>query len=258
MPANRDGLGRGKDVRVRGEDRLLLRAARGAGGLPVLFAVAAVLAALADLVLPYLLGRTLDAVLAPGGRTGPWLAACLAVLAVLAVCEAVADLTAAAGSVAATAWLRRTLTRHVLALGADATRWRGAGDLTGRITGNADEAGAAAPAAVTALAAVIPTVGGLAALAWIDVWLAVCFGVGLAVLMPLLRIFVRDASAEVAGYQQAQGELAGRLLGAVRGGRTIAAAAAARTEADRVLVPLARLRRHGAGTWRAQARLTAQ
>ncbi|MQA97740.1 MAG: ATP-binding cassette domain-containing protein, partial [Streptosporangiales bacterium] len=47
-------------------------------------------------------------------------------------------------------------------------------------------------------------------------------------------------------------------LGAVRGGRTIAAAAAARTEADRVLVPLARLRRHGAGTWRAQARLTAQ
>ena len=61
----------------------------------------------------------------------------------------------------------------------------------------------------------------------------------------LLRAFVADASAAAAGYQQAQGDLAGRLVESLAGARTIAAAGTADREVDRVLDPAAALHAHG-------------
>ena len=128
------------------------------------------------------------------------------------------------------AHLRHTLVRHLFALDPQTAARRPVGDLAGRVVGQVADAGQAAPTVVTAATVALPPVGSLVALTLIDPWLGVTFVLGLLLLALLLRGFVADASAAVAGYQQAQGDLAGRLVETLAGARTIAAAGTAERE----------------------------
>jgi ATP-binding cassette subfamily B protein len=74
----------------------------------------------------------------------------------------------------------------------------------------------------------------------------------------VLRAFVRETTAVAAGYQQAQGDIASRLVDALSGARTIAAAGTEELETRRVLGPLPRLRAHGMALWRVNARAGVQ
>lgn len=236
-------------------DRLLLRAARRSGwSLGALLAAGLVLAG-TELALPAVLGRAMDGVVA--GSAGAWVLVAAVLVAVLAAADSCDDVATGVVTARATAWLRRSMFRRFLAAGPAAGRTP-AGDLASRMVGGAATAGRAAPDVVRAVANVAPAVGAVVALALIDPWLAVAFLAGMPLLALLLRSFVRDASDMAAGYLDAQARIAGRLVDAVEGGRTVAAAGTAGLEARRVLEPLPELRRFGMGTWRAQVRLVAQ
>jgi ATP-binding cassette subfamily B protein len=256
--------------RNRNADRLLLRMARRGSHWAVLLAAAAVGGAVADTLLPAAAGRTVDVMLrlaaAPGGPGAPgvasqasqWLAGCIALMVAIATCGALVQLATGMSTAGATAWLRRALAGHVLACGLSLSRRFPDGDLASRLIGSAADAGYAPASGVLAVAAVIPPAGSVIALGLIDPWLAVVFVAGLPVLAAALRVFVRDASDTTACYQQAQGAITARLLDALAGARTIAAAGTRDQEAARILVPLADVRRHGRASWRIQARIAAQ
>jgi ATP-binding cassette subfamily B protein len=104
----------------------------------------------------------------------------------------------------------------------------------------------------------IPAIGGPIALALIDPWLCVTFLLGIPVLLALLRARTRQVQAVAGDYLAVQGRIAGRLLEALGGLRTIAAAGKLDCEGDRVLEPLPELHRHGVGLWRSHMRIVAQ
>jgi ATP-binding cassette, subfamily B, bacterial len=256
----------------RSADRLLLRMARRGAPWASLLGVTSVAAATAETLFPAVAGHAVDVIiraaaaptsvparsgagLSPVGR---WLAACSVLILVMVAGEALSQLAAGMSTAGATAWLRRQLTDHVLAGGLRLAGRFPAGDLVGRMMGGAADAAFAPASGVTAVAAVIPPAGSVIALAFIDPWLAVTFAAGLPVFAIVLRAFVRDASDIAAGYQRAQGAITARLLDALAGARTIAAAGTCEQEAARVLVPLAQVRRHGRASWRIQARIAAQ
>jgi len=236
--------------------RLLGRVVRSGGAATVALAVASLLLAAASTAFPAVLGATLDAVLV--GDPGSWLLWCGLLIAVIVACDVLDDLAAGLSSARATARLRHTLLRHLLATGPAATRTFTAGDLSGRLVGNAADAGQVATVAIWSMTALLPAVGGTVALALIDPWLCVTFLVTLPLLAPLARAFVRDAAALADRYLQVQGRVAGRLAESVAGARTIAAAGTADRETERVLAPLPELHRHGVGMWHAQGRIAAQ
>jgi ATP-binding cassette, subfamily B, bacterial len=260
-----------------GPDRLLLRGIRLAGGWAVLLAVASVAAAAAELTLPAVLGRAVDAVLDLGGAGGAgsggapgggdaavpggaaaWLAAVAVTVAVAATADALTELASGCGAARATARLRGTVLRHILALPpVTAARYR-TGDLVGRLVAQAADAGSADSAAVLGLASLLPPVGSLVALLLIDPRLAAAFLAGLALLSALMRGFVTQTSAALGGYQAAQSTMAGHFVEALRGARTIAAAGTVDREIARVLGPLPALRGHGTRTWRTLATAAAR
>ncbi|MFF0968515.1 ABC transporter ATP-binding protein [Streptomyces sp. NPDC003703] len=211
----------------------------------------------AGLLLPAVLGRTLDLLLtrAPAGRWVGYSVGLLALLTALDMAETVLDGTTSAR---ATAWLRLRLTRHVLALGPRAGARFGSGELTARLVGSAAQAGTAPASLAATVAAVAGPVGAVVALGLLDVWLAVTFLAGAPLLALLLRAFARDASACVARYQEIQGRLAAALAEAVGGARTIRAAGTADRETARILRPLPELSRAGHAMWHAQGRAAAR
>ncbi|HKB30275.1 MAG TPA: ABC transporter ATP-binding protein [Streptosporangiaceae bacterium] len=250
---------------------LLLRMTRRSGGWVVLLALTAVTGAVAETALPAVVGRTVDAALyrtatGPGARAvlgglagpGGWLTVLAALLVVIVGCEAFGQLATGTTAASATSWLRRSLLRHVLFTGPKLTRRYPAGDLVSRIIGGAADAGGAPAGLALAAAALIPPAGAVAALVLIDPWLAVTLGTGFPLLALMLRGFVRDTSEVVTRYQQAQGAIAARLLEALAGARTIAAAGTCDQEIVRVLSPLRELRARGDQTWRIQGRVAAQ
>ncbi len=176
-------------------------------------------------------------------------------IGLLDACETVLGGTVTAGS---TAWLRRRVTGHVLALGPRANARFGSGELVARLVGNAAQAGTAPGAVAALLAALAGPVGGVVALAWIDPWLAAVFLAGAPVLTFLLRAFARDTSECVTRYQQLQGRMASALTETIGGFRTIQAAGTADREAARILRPLPDLSRAGHRMWRVQGRAAAQ
>ncbi len=173
-------------------------------------------------------------------------------------CGALGPFAAGMSTAAATAWLRCRLAGHVFACGLRLPGRFPAGDLVSRMIGGAAVAGSAPASGIQAVAAVITPAGSIVALALIDPWLAVAFVAGLPALAIVLRTFVRDASGLTVSYQRAQGAITARLLDALAGARTIAAAGTSDQEAARVLVPLAEVRLHGLAFWRIQARIAAQ
>ncbi|MFJ4711986.1 ABC transporter ATP-binding protein [Streptomyces sp. NPDC088785] len=215
------------------------------------------------LLLPYVLGRALDALLrahatgATGGDAGHWLLICAALVAGVTLLDCCEDVLTGTTSARTTAWLRHRLVRHVLDTGPRATTRFPAGDLVARLIGGTAQAGPA-PATVAALVATLLTpLGAIVALGLIDPRLALVFLLGAPALTLLLRSFARASSDCVSGYLSAQGDLATRLTEAIGGARTIAAARTADRETARVLGPLPELSRQGLRMWRVQGRASA-
>jgi ATP-binding cassette subfamily B protein len=243
----------------RAADRLLLRMTWRAGHWAALLAVASVTGAVADIAFPAVAGHTVDVVLGTSARSaGTWLGGCAALIALIVACSAAGQLAAGLSTAAGTQWIRQRLASHVFDVGIRLPRRFGDGELVGRLIGSTADAGAGSAGAVLAVAAVIPPAGSIVALALIDPWLAVAFAAGLPALAFVLRSFVRDVSDNTVRYQAAQSAIAARLLDALAGARTIAAAGTRDQETARVLVPLAEVRRHGQAFWRIQARIAAQ
>jgi ATP-binding cassette, subfamily B, bacterial RamA/AmfB len=230
--------------------RLVLRTVRLGGGWAGLLAVTSLAQAGAAVLLPAVLGRAVDGVLG-GSASLTWPLVYAGLVAVAMAGDALTELSTGAATANATARLRHRFTRHVLGLGPSAGL--PPGDLTSRtVTATADTAYAPS-AAILTLTAVVPPLGGLVALLLLDPWLALAFALGLPAIAALLRSFVRDTSAVVGRYLEAQGRIAARLVETLAGHRTVAAAGTAEREAERVLAPLPELSAHGHATWRIQA-----
>ncbi|MEU6372350.1 ABC transporter ATP-binding protein [Streptomyces sp. NPDC046909] len=211
----------------------------------------------AGLLLPAALGRVLDLLLAQAPATR-WVLYCAGLVLLLALLDAGQTVLAGTVDAGTTAWLRRRLTGHVLAVGPRATARFGPGDLVARLVGNAAQAGTAPTARAALPAAFVGPVGGMVALALIDPWLAAVFLAGAPVLALLLRAFTRDTTECVTRYQEVQGRIAAALSEAVGGHRTIEAAGTADRETARILRPLPELSRLGHRMWRVQGRAAGQ
>ncbi|WP_460363754.1 ABC transporter transmembrane domain-containing protein, partial [Actinocorallia lasiicapitis] len=192
--------------------------------------VFALMGAVLQLALPYTLGRTLDSVLT--GETGPLVPCALLVAAVIA-CDALETWASGAVGASVAASLRTGMIRHILSVGPALTRTLPEGELVTRTGLNAEEAAQAVQARIGAVALLVPTVGGLVALTLIDPWLSLTLVVALVLIAFVLQAFFRDSAASAAGYQTSQGEIAARLVDALTGARTIAAAGTARAETAR-------------------------
>jgi ATP-binding cassette, subfamily B, bacterial len=250
-------------------DRLLLVLARRGGWWLALLGVASLAGTAAQVLLPAAVGRAVDVILSAatvGGHAGHasstgtarWLGACALLVAVIVFSGAATDLATGTANASVTARLRQSLAAHVLRCGPGLLGSMTAGDTVSRIVGGAAEAGAAPSSMVMAITAVIPPLGSVVALGLIDPWLMAAFAVAFPLLVGVLRRLVRDSSEISAGYQRAQAAIAGRLLDALAGARTIAAAGTQDQERRRILAPLAALRSQGDASWRVQARAAAQ
>ncbi len=239
----------------RAADRLLVRTGRQGGPWVIGVALSSIVTTGVSLAFPAVLGHAVDSIVADGG-TGPWLAWSALLVAVLVVGSALDILASGAAVARSTAWLRQTVLRHGLALGIRRLDRFGPGEMATRLVANAAEAGRVAPAAVGA--SLIAGVGGTVALALISPWLCATFLTGVPVLLFVVRVFARDASALTTRYLTVQGRIAERLVEAIYGARTIAAAGTFQREVDRSLAPLPELRRHGMDLWHANMRITAQ
>ncbi|GAB3898988.1 hypothetical protein GCM10027612_58130 [Microbispora bryophytorum subsp. camponoti] len=228
----------------RPADLLIARAVRRGGPWLAALTATALLGAAADLMLPAALGHAVDAVVrtqagpeAGFGLTGPLTTAALLVSLVVA-CDALGVLAAGVSGARAAQWLRSRVVAHTLSVGAGMTRHFTAGEIVTRAGVNVEEAGRTPEAVVTAATLIIPAAGSVVALALIDPWLAVTLVAGLLLIVAVLRAFMRRTTAASGGYQQAQGEIAAMLVGALAGARTITAAGTEDLEAARVLAPL--------------------
>ncbi|TWD79905.1 ATP-binding cassette subfamily B protein [Kribbella amoyensis] len=231
-------------------------ARHGRGWLPVIGATALIGSGV-TLALPTVLGRAVDTAVAGHGYGGwLWLACGLVAAGIVAsLAEVFAGTACVAGT---TAWLRHGLVRQVVRGGPEGTRDFATGDLVSRVSGNAVDAAQAGPAAVTAVAAVLPPVGSLVLLALIDPWLAAAFFGGVVLVIGVLWVFARRTAQISLAYQETQGRIAARLTESLTGLRTILAAGTAKREEQRILGLLPELHQHGLLTWRVLARSGAQ
>ncbi|MGW3117809.1 ABC transporter ATP-binding protein [Streptomyces sp. NPDC001107] len=239
----------------RAADRLLLTAVRRGGTWGGVLAATSLVLAGVYVVLPAVMGRTVDAVLGRGDAP-LWLTLSAVAVTLLVVCDAADDYAGAVANSRCTAWLRHTLLGHVLDLGSRATRRHTPGDLVTRLVSNTARTGSAPSGLVWAVTEVLPPVGAVVALALIDPWLCLTFLAGLPVVVLVVRAFVRDVSDVNDRYFATQGRIAARLVDALTGIRSITAAGTTAREAERILQPLPELHRHGMGMWRAYARVS--
>ncbi len=228
--------------------------ARKAGGWLPLIGTSALLGTLGALALPMVLGHAIDSIVAADSPKWLWFAAGLVVLGILLdLVDAFAGTACVAGT---TAWLRNRLVRHVLSAGP--RHGYETGDLVSRVSGNAAEAANAGPAVVTVWTAVLPPVGSLVLLAYMDIWLAVAFLVGVALVAVVLRLFTLRTASVVTAYLSIQGRIASRLSESLAGVRTIAAAGTVEREERRVLAELPALHEQGMRSWRVLSAAAAQ
>lgn len=222
-----------------------------------LIGVSALAGTAAALALPAVLGRAVDTIVT-GGDTGRWLALAAGLIAlgvVVDLVDVLADTVCVAGT---TAWLRDRLVRHLLAIGPERFRRFDPGDLVSRVSSNAAEAAQAGPTLVAAVTVVLPPVGSLVLLAYIDIWVAAAFLAGLVLVAVLLRAFTQRSTEVNSDYLRIQGRIAGRLVESLTGARTIAAAGTVDREERRVLEALPEMHEQGRGLWRVRSRTAAQ
>ncbi|WP_194916234.1 ABC transporter ATP-binding protein [Catenulispora rubra] len=209
------------------------------------------------LAVPDVLGSAVDAA-AAGHGVGRQLLLAGALMTFGVLCDMTNGYASAACVAGTTAWLRLRMTRRVLDAGPANTGGFTAGDLLGRVCGNAADAGRAGPGAVSAVTGIAPPVGSLVLLAVIDPWLAVAFLAGTVGVILVLRSFTRGTTRALRTYLEIQGRIVGRLVESLGGIRTIAAAGTAAAERDRILAELPELHAAGRATWRFLARSTFQ
>ncbi len=229
---------------------------RGGGWLP-LIALGGLVGSLGMLALPAVLGHAVDA-LVSGHGSGTWLAAAGGLIALGIVFELSNAYTTKACIAGTTAWLRNRIVGHLLAVGPDGARRFATGDLVTRVSNNAVDAAQAGPTVMTMATAVLPPIGSVLLLAYIDIWLAVALLAGLVLVSVVIRTFAVRTAEVVRAYQRAQGRIAGRLTESLTGARTIASAGTVELEERRVLEPLPELHEQGAKTWRVLSRSSAQ
>jgi ATP-binding cassette, subfamily B, bacterial len=229
---------------------------RGGGWLP-LIAVGALVSTLGTLALPTVLGRAVDGIVA-GHDAGRWLLMATGLVMLDIVVDLIAIFAGTACVAGTTAWLRKLLVRHALTIGPERGRRFDTGDLVTRVSGNAVDAAQAGPSVVTVAMSVLPPLGSLVLLAYIDLWVAGAFLVGLALVALVLRAFTLRTAEVVTSYQQTQGRIAARLAESLMGAKTIAAAGTVEWEKQRVLLPLPELHDQGRRTWRVLSRSVAQ
>ncbi|MFJ8739311.1 ABC transporter ATP-binding protein [Embleya sp. NPDC127516] len=241
-----------------GTGRLLAGALRhSAGRISAGFVCGAGSAGVA-IALPAVLGHTLDLLLddAPGQRGAVTLCVLLIVAGV--VFDTLETLLGGVTGARTAAWLRRRGVDHLLTLAPHRAAARCTpGDLVTRLTGNVAEASTAPTTAANGLAALCVPLGGLVALALIDLRLLAVFLAGVPLLLWLLRVFVRGSSDSVSHYQRVQAEIATRLVEALGGARSVAAAGGSRRELDRILAPLPELSAQGRRMWQVYGRAMA-
>ncbi|MGC4806860.1 ATP-binding cassette domain-containing protein [Micromonospora sp. DT233] len=237
-------------------EAMFRRVVRDGGGWTPVLAAVTLTGALAELLLPAALGVAVDAALTGGSRW--WPAAVCALVAVLVATDTLADLASGYGAARATGRLRERLLRHLFALDVRAARRHPVGDLVGRLVGQAADAGQAGTTVVLGAIALLPPLGSVVALTWIEPVLGGTLLAGLLLLAVLMRAFVADASAATAGYQRALNSIAGRLLESLAGARTIAAAGTRRREEQRILAALPELGANGRRGWELLARASAR
>lgn len=233
-------------------DRLLVGIVRHGGFRVGLLVLAAAVAAVAGLLLPAALADAVDATMA-GRRSLPAVLWLLTVGLAEIAADVVAAILTAHVTATSTAWLRRRLTHHLTRLGTSSPFPDG--DAVSRLTTDCAGAGTIASLAVQLGSAVAVSTGAVTLLALLDWRLALVFLGSVPVALRLARSHLRLTADDVTAYQEVSGELSARLLDAVGGLRTIAAAGIAGRETDRVLRPLPRLSAAGAGMWRTQARM---
>ncbi|MER6083102.1 ABC transporter ATP-binding protein, partial [Streptomyces sp. NPDC001833] len=129
-------------------------ALRHAGARCAALGLVSTAATAAGLLLPAVLGHALDLLLA-GAPATPWVARAAGLVLLLALLDGCAGVLAGTVDARVTAGLRKRLTGQVLALGPRASARFGAGDLVGRLVGNAAQAGTG-PAALAAPARPAP------------------------------------------------------------------------------------------------------
>lgn len=230
--------------------------ARKSGAWLPLIGISALLGTLSALALPVVLGKAVDAIVSGGDPGWFVLATGLIVLGIVVdLVDAFAGTACVAGT---TAWLRNRLVGHVLAIGPQGRRGFDTGDLVSRVSGNSAEAAHAGPSVVTVATALLPPVGSLVLLAYLDIWLAVAFLAGVALVGVVLRLFTVRTAEVVTAYLATQGRIAARLSESLAGVRTIAAAGTVEREERRVLVELPALHEQGMRSWRVLSGSSAQ
>ncbi|MFE3827060.1 ABC transporter ATP-binding protein [Streptomyces sp. NPDC059092] len=236
---------------------LLRGAARHSAGRTAAVLVCSAASAGAALAAPAVIGRTLDLLLSSSTGSGGGLALCAAVVAAEVVLDALVALIGGTTSARSTAWLRMRALTGLLASSPAHGGKLAPGDVATRLSANTTEAGTAPVSAAALAASLLAPAGALVALFLIDVWTALAFLVGLPALVVVVRAFARGSSDSVARYQRVQSEIASRLVEALGGARTIAAAGTAGRERARVLAPLPELGVQGRRMWRVHGRAVA-
>ncbi|MFF8406253.1 ABC transporter ATP-binding protein [Streptomyces sp. NPDC015684] len=220
---------------------------------PTLLALAVTTGSLASLALPAVLARAVDQALSDGTGTG--FLPLAAVLVLLTSAEATAQYAGPRATADETARLRRAMVRRVMAAGAFPPGRTAPGDLVARLTGSGAEAALATQAVVYAVAQLLMAVGAVVALGLLAPELAAAFLVTAPAGYVLVRRHLRRTTQQGAGYQRAQGEVAARLVDALTGSRTIAAAGTVDQEIERVMGPVPELSRCGRALWDSQRRV---
>ncbi|MEV6957749.1 ABC transporter ATP-binding protein [Streptomyces sp. NPDC051207] len=214
-------------------------------------------AALAAVAQPFVLGRTLDLLLS-GGDAGRWLALSAGLLLGEMLLDSLTSLFTGRCTAGWTASIRSRALTGLLRSAPDGARPFSPGDVGTRLTLNAADAGGAPAARAALVASLVTPVGALVALAVVDLWVTACVLAGLPALALVLRAFARDTGASVAAYQHTQSEIASRLLEALDGTATIAAAGTGDRERARVLAPLTELAALGRRMWALHGRALAR
>ncbi len=220
---------------------------------PTVLALSVAASSAAALVLPAALAAGVDRALS--GDAGAGVGPLAAVLGLLTAAETLAQYAGPRATAEATARLRAALARHIVAVGPYPVRRMATGELVARLTASAAEAGLGVQAAVYAVAQLAMAAGSVLALGLLAPELAAAFAITAPLGWLLLRRHLRRTVRRGEGYQGAQAAVAARLLDALAGHRTIAAAGTVEREIARVLGPVPELSRHGRALWDSQRRV---